>query len=368
MAWQAWWGLAPVEQRGGRACPQHGKGLSLAWPMSRKVNNSSLALFVCVCVALLGCAQFPLPWIGSTPLFSTVRERPIVTLDGDQYVTSWSPDGTELTLMSNAGGSWDVWTMTLDGTELRQLTDEPSRDDAAVWSPDGKWLVFSSDRVNRVWPDLWLIDPEQPTTRERLTRGDGKYFQPSWSPDGGQIAFIYLPTGPPYWELRSLSFPDRLIHILSTDNIVRSRPAWSPDGRKIAFVSERIGNPDIWVMEISSFPESNSTPLDHRPPTTLLHPLTHHPAVDKDPSWSPDGRFLAFTSSRAGNKDIWVMDVSAISALRSTDKPTVAPALQQLTHHPAADHYPIWSPDGTKIAFTSDRLGNEDPWVIELGR
>lgn len=330
----------------------------------RKVNHSSLTLLLLVCVALPGCAQSFLPWTGSRPIFPTAREQPIITLDGDQYFTSWSPDGKRLALMSNAGGSWDVWTMNLDGTEFRQLTHEPSRDDAAAWSPDGRWLVFSSDRVNRVWPDLWLMNPERPHSVERLTRGDGKYFFPTWSRDGAQIAFIYLPTGPPYWELRSMSFPDRVIQVLFTDEVLFSYPTWSPDGKNIAFVSKRSGNPEIWVMNISSPQASNSTPFDHRPPATLLHQLTHHPAVDKDPNWSPDGRFLAFTSTRSGNKEIWVMDVSEISALPSSEEPTT----QQLTHHPADDHYPRWSPDGTKIAFTSNRSGNEDPWLIKLGR
>ena len=148
-------------------------------------------------VTLVGCGHVSLPWRDSAEIMRKISVRPIISLEGDQYITSWSPDSSQLALMSYMGKNWDVWTMNVDGTNLRQLTDEPSWDDAAAWSPDGRWLVFSSDRVNVVWPDLWLLDLEGQTPLKRLTRGDGKYFFPRWSPDGAQIAFLYLPTGPP---------------------------------------------------------------------------------------------------------------------------------------------------------------------------
>jgi TolB protein len=168
-----------------------------------------------------------------------------------------------------------------------------------------------------------------------------------WSPDGTQIAFIYLPTGPPSFELRIMTVPGREIHVLSKEGILFSPPAWSPDGGKIAFASEHTGNSELWLLTLS---------------TGELRQLTHNPAMDMQPSWSPDGRFVAFTSNRSGNADIWVMDVSAIGAANAGAEPP----LQQLTRHPAADHYPQWSPDGKRIVFTSTRSGHEAPWIIEL--
>lgn len=312
-----------------------------------------------LCIVLTGCAIFSLRWFRSDTIFTDVHVRPIRVLDGDQYFTSWSPDGARLALMSDTSGSWNVWTMNLNGSDLRQLTRAPSRDAAAAWSPDGRWLVFSSDRVNDVWPDLWLLDLEGHQPLQRLTRGDGKYFFPTWSPDGSSIAYIYLPTGPPYWELRVLRMSDGVVQILLTDDVFFSPPTWSPDGGKMAFVSKRSGNPDIWVLDI---PRPSSVTLESAPHS--LQQLTHHTAIDKEPTWSPDGRFLAFTSTRSGNEDIWVMKVPDLSPVEASM--LLLTTLQQLTSYPASDHYPRWSPDGVTLAFTSDRAGHEDPWVMEL--
>ncbi|MBI3621432.1 MAG: TolB family protein [Nitrospirae bacterium] len=308
-----------------------------------------------VCAAVIGCLHLPRPWQGSTPWFTVTGEHAIAALDGDQYVTSWSPDGTQLALMRNLDGAWNVWTMRIDGTHLQQLTHGSLRDDAAAWSPDGRRLVFTSDRINRLWPDLWLIDPEQPEAPERLTPGNGKHFFPAWSPDGAHIAFEFLPTGPPFKELRILRVADRAVQVLSTDEILRSQLAWRPDGKALAFLSNRTGNPEIWIAELPPFTPGLT------PPPFALHQLTHDAGVDRDPSWSPDGRFIAFTSDRSGNEDIWVVeapDLSAASAPR--------PEPQQLTRHPANDHYPRWSPDGRRLAFTSNRSGREEPWLMTL--
>jgi Tol biopolymer transport system component len=81
--------------------------------------------------------------------------------------------------------------------------------------------------------------------------------------------------------------------------------------------------------------------------------LTTHTADDGFPAWSPDGRKIAFTSDRTGNFDIWVMDSDGGNQ-------------SQLTTHSADDGFPAWSPDGRKIAFESDRTGNFDICVLIL--
>jgi TolB protein len=329
--------------------------------------SGRIVILLIGCAVVIGCLHLPRPWRGSTPLFTVTGERAVAALDGDQHITSWSPDETQLALMRNLGGAWNVWTMRLDGTQLRQLTHESRRDDAAEWSHDGRLLVFTSDRVNRIWPDLWLIDPEHPETPERLTNGHGKYFFPSWSPDDSRIAFEYLPTGPPYKELRIMRVADRAVQVLSTEDILRSELAWSPDGRFIAFTSDRSGNPEIWVAELPPF-EPGLTP-----PHVIFHQLTHDPGTDRDPTWSPDGRFIAFTSNRSGNEEIWALQVPDFSASLpdghapgSEETGSSTPVLQQLTHDPAGDHYARWSPNGRRLAFTSNRSGSEEPWILEL--
>jgi Tol biopolymer transport system component len=74
--------------------------------------------------------------------------------------------------------------------------------------------------------------------------------------------------------------------------------------------------------------------------------------VDQFPTWSPDGKWIAFHSNRAGDFDVWAMPASGGEAV-------------QVTSGPKSDMRPAWSPDGKRIAFTSDRGGSQDIWVLE---
>ena len=114
-------------------------------------------------------------------------------------------------------------------------------------------------------------------------------------------------------------------------------PAWGPNNR-IAFVSNRDGDSEIYVMDLSG---------------GAVQKLTNNSASDLRPSWSPDGQKLAFYSSRDGNFEIYIMNGDGSN-------------VQRLTENPAMDLDPAWSPDGKKIVFESLRDGWSDLYVIHL--
>ena len=113
-------------------------------------------------------------------------------------------------------------------------------------------------------------------------------------------------------------------------------PSWSPDGRAIAYTSYRRGYPDIFISLI--YQGTMETPTNGTGQNWL-------------PVFSPDGTRIAFTSNRDGNSEIYVMNRDGS-------------AVRRLTNHPAIDVTPTWSPSGAQIAFTSDRTGSPQIWVI----
>ena len=113
-------------------------------------------------------------------------------------------------------------------------------------------------------------------------------------------------------------------------------PAWAPDGRHLAFASTRDGNYEIYVLDTDTGSQTR---------------LTFDPAPDRDPAWSPDGTQIAFSSARNGNSEIYVM-------------PAAGGAPRRLTTDPGIDQQPTWSSTGL-IAFASDRAGTFDLYVMD---
>lgn len=171
-------------------------------------------------------------------------ERPLLPVTGLDYSPSISPDGKWVVFTSERDGSADIYRVHLDGSGLERLTDDPAYDDQGVLSPDGKTLAFVSSRgTGRA--HIWLLDLASRRAR-LLTPSSGSDFRPAWSPDGKWIAFSsdrdsnagHLPGR---WELlQSLS-----VYVIRPDGsdlrrVTRGRgvagsPRWSPDGKRIYY-------------------------------------------------------------------------------------------------------------------------------------
>ncbi len=116
-----------------------------------------------------------------------------------------------------------------------------------------------------------------------------------------------------------------------------AQPTWSPDGRRIAFVSNDAGNSDLYLMNADG---------------TSWAQLTADPARDSGPTWSPTGSSIAFHTDRDGNNEIYLIDTDGSN-------------LQRLTDDPASDVGASWSHDGTRIAFNSNRNGGTRIFVMD---
>ncbi|WEK43978.1 MAG: amidohydrolase family protein [Candidatus Sphingomonas colombiensis] len=124
-----------------------------------------------------------------------------------------------------------------------------------------------------------------------------------------------------------------------TDALYDGRqPSWSPDGKWIAFQSNRDGHYRIWLIA---------------PDGTQAHPFSTEPYEAREPAWSPDGKWLAFTSNRDGKFDIWARNIADGS-------------VRKLSNGLGGNSRASWSPDGTRIAYASDRMGATGIYVADM--
>jgi Tol biopolymer transport system component len=181
-----------------------------------------------------------------------------------------------------------------------------------------------------------------------------RHLYPSWSPDGATIVFVsdryyaYAITTASADGTGSVAVIGPLeAEGSNTSYLYRRYPSWSPDGTRIAYsTSGHVDVPnDVGPNDIFVSPVALAQVGE-------VQNLTNHPAEDFHPRWSPDGTRIAFASDRDGDFEIYTMNVDG------TD-------LRRLTHNPASDTHPgSWSPDGQRIAFVSDRDGNPEIYVV----
>jgi len=245
---------------------------------------------------------------------------------------AWSPDGRYVCYSTAS----DLWTVSLSDGIIRQITtdDQPHRH--PTWSSDGQFIYFTSYRDGT--PALWWI-PAEGGHPKRLTTGTGAETHPSISSDGTSLAY-------------STSQTRHDIVIMDLDTGVESRlaglvggwmPAFSPDGSSIVFVSNRLGSHlDLWLQPLNA-------------DSALSQParLTDHVGVASYPSFSPDGNWISYYRIIDQQRDIWTIPA------------TGGPPLQ-FTNDAAEDVHPQWSPDGTRIAFVSNRTGMYHIWIVRV--
>jgi Tol biopolymer transport system component len=251
-------------------------------------------------------------------------------------VTGSSVEGrSPILFTSGREGNFDIYIMESDGSAPRRLTRDTAVDQSADWSPDGFEIAFMSRRDGDYEVYVMLVNGRG--LRQLTSNGTADGF-PRWSPDGSQILFTSARDG--NLELYVMSpdgtNPTRLTSS-SGDDI---GGAWSPDGARIAFVSERGGGREIYLM---------------RPDGTDLVRLTNNTAFEGSRlAWSPDGARIAFHAYGAEtdeSADIYVIDVDGANET-------------QLTRDPANDRFPVWSPDGRQVGFTSDREGDDEIYLM----
>ena len=242
---------------------------------------------------------------------------------------------------------WDttIYLINADGSDERLWMEDPKVSFGRMaLSPDSKQVAL--DIMTDFSRHIYVIDIAT-GQRHNLTQlfGEHQLFAtPTWSGDGKWLASICYQPGEPDNDVCIMDLAGNVLRNLTgRADDSDSSPSWSPDSSKIAYSSSRgVGkadqNTEIYVMDINGRNQVN---------------LTNHPAWDRYPRWSPDGRQILFYSNREGNQDdIYVMNADGTDVIN-------------LTRHPSEDRIPAWSPDGNWIAFMSTRDGNWNIYIME---
>ncbi len=163
--------------------------------------------------------------------------------DNQNWLPSWSPDGSRLAFTSNRDGNPELYVMNADGTDAQRLTDNPAIDTSPTWSPTGAQIAFTSDRSGR--PQIYLVGVDG-TGLRRITF-ESYCDRPTWSPAPFNEIAYSSKTGPGH-DIKIFELSTREVRQITFGIGSNESPSYSPNGRHLAFTSNRSGEKQIYTI------------------------------------------------------------------------------------------------------------------------
>jgi Tol biopolymer transport system component len=249
------------------------------------------------------------------------------------------PTAGRIAFTSNFAGNNNIYLMNSNGTNAVSLTTNPASDAYPYFSNDGKRIVFVSDRDGN--SEIYTMDSTG-AFQTRLTNNAAQDVNPAFSPDGSKVVFSSNRDG--NYEIYIMNSNGTNQTRLTTNALDDGQPTFSPDSTRIYFVRLAANQSDshVWSMDINGASQTAITSGSF--------------ILNGQPRFSPNGQKIVFSSVRPFSgftePEIFVMDANGANQTR-------------LTTSTGYDLEPVFSPDGTKIAFRSERNGNAEIYIMD---
>ena len=326
-------------------------------PKPRANRVPAIVAACCASLLLAGAVWLAYEKWHASPAPPVERALTRVTFDeGLQAGATWSPDGRFIAYSSDRGGKFEIWVQQISGGDPIQVTKGSGQNWQPDWSPDGKYIAYRSEEGDG---GIYITPALGGAGQQRKITPFG-YF-PRWSPDSSRILFqsaigflrkkvyvVGLDGGPPREVLTDLG-QHGLGAVFAT---------WHPDGKRITAWTADAG--DAFPVTSSAVPSFSTEPVDGGPAVESRFPPELQKQIDAAGAgsglaelrmdfrfaWAPSGKAVFFERSFHGARNLWRMTVDPV-----TLQPT---RVERLTTSPGIDAELSVSPDGNRLAFTGE--------------
>jgi DNA-binding winged helix-turn-helix (wHTH) protein len=313
--------IAPVDVAGS-ALPTEMSANNTSLPQRSQALRLLILFGACAFLAVLGFVIYK-----QRQAAEPSRQRPLtrVTFDGGlQIGATWSPDGRFIAYSSDRGGKFDIWVQQASGGDPVQITKGPGHNWQPDWSPDGKYIAYRSEDGNG---GLFVIPALGGEGLDRKISSFGYY--PQWSPDSSQILFRT--------NFTDISSTDRL-YLVGLDghtpreifaDIVSQRKhfpflaAWHPDGKRISLLADDIGNvPNLWTVTPAggAAVKSEIAPEIVKQIAEVSAASENFEGIDRKLSWAPSGKAIYFARTFRGARNLWKLTIDPHHAASHRDR------------------------------------------------
>jgi Tol biopolymer transport system component len=284
-----------------------------------------------------------------TSIHLTKEQRTLTRLtfdEGLQTEPTWSPDARYVAYSSDRGGKFDIWVQQVSGGNPIQVTKSPGQNWQPDWSPDGKFIAYRSEEGDG---GIFVIPALGGAGLERKIATFG--YHPRWSSDGSQVLFEQLTPVQLVYIAQLDGGPPRkvLAAFLAQKKLEASSAAWYPDGKKITvWIADSAPTPGFWNIPIAGGPGIKleiAAAVQKELAQASGDSEAGQQLGESTFSWSPAGDAIYFERGYRGARNIWKLQVDP-QTMRAT-------SIDRLTTGPGPDAGAAVSKDGKRLAFSS---------------